>query len=253
MPADFDREQFLDDLEPSLPLAELFDVLPDVYLYVKDRESRFVHVNAAWLDIRGYDSIDRVLGLSDFDIHPRHLAARYIREDRDVMRSGQMLPNQVWLVPAGGTELRWFLSTKTPLRNRQGEICGIAGVMRDFEAAGEVFRPYQAMQDVLAYVARNYDQPIAVPDLAKLAQLSVSQFERRFKATFQMTPRQYIQRVRANAACEALVATDESVAQIAADCGYYDQSYFTKQFKRFMGITPLAYRKQGHAGELLPR
>lgn len=253
MTADYDRDRFLHQLDPSLPLGDLFDVLPDVYLYVKDRHSRFIHVNRAWLQIRGFGSVNEVLGRTDFDLHPRHLATRYIAEDQEVMRSGKLLPNQVWLVPAGGSTMRWFLSSKTPLRDRDGTVCGIAGVMRDFEAAGEVLRPYEAMQDVLAYVARRFDEQIAVPDLAKLAGLSVSQFERRFKAAFQMTPRQYIQRVRANAACEALVATDDSVAQIAADCGYYDQSYFTKQFRRFMGITPLAYRKQGQAGMVVPR
>lgn len=249
----FDRDEFLQDLDPHLPLASLFDVLPDVYLYVKDRQSRFVHVNRAWLDIRGFDSVDQVCGLTDFDIHPRHLAARYVREDQQVMKSGNMLPHQVWLVPAGGTELRWFISSKTPLRNTKGDVCGIAGAMRDFEAAGEVFRPYAAMQNVLAYVARNFEQSIAVPDLAKMVGLSVSQFERRFKQTLQMTPRQYIQRVRANAACETLVATELSVAEVAAECGYYDQSYFTKQFKRFIGLTPLAYRKQARTGEVVPR
>lgn len=253
MAKSYDRDRFLEELAPSLPLSNLFDVLGDVYLYVKDRESRFIHVNQAWLNIRGVDSPERIHGLTDFDIHPAHLAARYIREDQEVMASGKMLPNQVWLVPASGQSLRWFLSSKTPLRNRQGEVCGIAGVMRDFEAAGQVFRPYQDMQDVLAYVARNFSQQITVADLAALASLSVSQFERRFKTTFAMTPRQYIQRVRANAACEALVATNHTIAQVAADCGYYDQSYFTKQFRRFMGLTPLAYRKQGQAGAVLPR
>lgn len=249
----YDRKRFLADLDSGLPLSELFDVFPDVYLYVKDRHSRFIHTNQAWLTIRGFDSLEQIWGLTDFDLHPRHLAARYIREDQEVMRSGKMLPNQVWLVPAGGTELRWFLSSKKPLRDRDGNVCGIAGAMRDFEAAGEVFRPYEIMQEPLAYVARNLGEPISVPELAKLAGLSVSQFERRFKTTFQMTPQQYIQRVRANAACEALVASDASVAEIAADCGYYDQSYFTKQFKRFMGVTPLAYRKQAREGNVVPR
>ena len=228
----------------TLPLAALFEHEPHVYLYVKDRDSRFLHVNAAWLRMRGFNAVADVVGLNDFDLHPPHLAERYVAEDRRVMSAGRTLPNQVWLVPAGKGRLRWFLSTKTPLFDASGAVWGLAGVMRDYEAAGEVARPNRRLQDVLSYVARNYAERLAVPDLAERAGLSVSQFERNFKRVFGMTPRQYIQRVRISAACEQLVASDRPAGDVALECGFYDQSYFTKQFRRFLGETPSAYRRR---------
>ena len=228
----------------ALSLAPLFDFQPGLFLYVKDAAGRFVHVNRAWLDMRGFDGVEAVRGLTDFDLHPHHLAARYVAEDAEVRRTRRTLPNRVWLVPAGGGSLRWFLSTKTPLFAADESVCGIAGAMRDFEAAGEAHRPFAEMQDVLAHVVRNVDRPVRSAELAEIAGLSISQFERNFKRTFQMTPRHYVQQVRANAAAERLVATEESVAEVAAACGYCDQSHLTKQLKRHLGETPLKYRKR---------
>jgi AraC-like DNA-binding protein len=77
-----------------------------------------------------------------------------------------------------------------------------------------------------------------------MVHLSVSQFDRKFKRLFQMTPQQYILRVRINAAAQTLATEAISVAEIAQQAGFYDQSYFTKQFRKQMGLTPSAYRRQ---------
>jgi len=66
----------------------------------------------------------------------------------------------------------------------------------------------------------------------------MSQLDRKFKRLFQLTPQQFLLRVRLNAACQMLGSTDRSVSQIALGVGFYDQSYFTKHFRRQMGMTP---------------
>jgi transcriptional regulator GlxA family with amidase domain len=53
--------------------------------------------------------------------------------------------------------------------------------------------------------------------------------------------------VRINAASQALMTSDRSIAEIAAACGFYDQSYFTKQFRRQFAQTPSAYRERYQA------
>src|SRR4051812_228504 len=96
---DFGRfqQRFFRKLQGGLSLVSLFEYLPEVYLYVKDRRSRFVKSNEAHWKLRGFASEAEMLGLSDLDIHPQHMAERYIEEDRRVMRSRRPLPNQVWL------------------------------------------------------------------------------------------------------------------------------------------------------------
>lgn len=78
--------------------------------------------------------------------------------------------------------------------------------------------------------------------LARLAGLSVSQLDRRFKRLFQMTPREFVLRVRLNAACRMLASTEDSITDIALRTGFYDQSHFTKHFRRQIGVTPRSYR-----------
>lgn len=240
------QRRFFEKLEGSLALTPLFEYLPEVYLYVKDRRSRFVKVNEALWRLRGFESEAEMIGLSDRDIHPQHLADQYIAEDRRVMNSRSSLPNQIWLVPGKGEELKWFISSKIPLFDGRGRVIGIAGVMRDLEKAESLIRPYREMDEAIAYVLHHYAEPIEVTHLAELTHLSVSQLDRRFKRLYQMTPMQYVLRVRINAACQALTTSDRSIAEIAAACGFYDQSYFTKQFRKQFAQTPTAYRARYH-------
>ena len=81
------QQQFFEKLEGSLNLAPLFEFLPEVYLYVKDCQSRFVRVNEPLWRLRGCESEDEMIGLSDSDMHPQHLADQYIAEDQRVMQS----------------------------------------------------------------------------------------------------------------------------------------------------------------------
>src|SRR3954467_2312903 len=90
--------KFLEGVEDAGVWAQLFDVLPDVYLFVKDRRHRFVRANRSELALHGCENETEILGRTDFDFHPPALAAQYVEEDRHVMESGRPLLNQVWLV-----------------------------------------------------------------------------------------------------------------------------------------------------------
>ena len=238
------QREFLQQLAYPDDLLRLYDFLPEVYFFAKDRDGRFLLMNNAELRLHGLSSIDQALGQTDFDFHPRHLAEQYVREDRAVMDSGQALPNQVWLVGDSDGVLRWYISSKVPLRDKSGAVVGVAGVMRDFRQTESLLRPFQELEGVLSYVLEHYAERLRIEDLAALAHLSVSQFDRKFKKLFRMTPQQYLIRVRLNAASQALLNSDRSIASIADETGFYDQSSFTKQFVRQTGLTPRAFRKQ---------
>jgi transcriptional regulator GlxA family with amidase domain len=70
------------------------------------------------------------------------------------------------------------------------------------------------------------------------------QFERRFQNYFNLTPQQYLIKLRINESCDLLMQPDLNIGSIAVDLGFYDQSSFTVQFKKAMGLTPLQYRRQ---------
>ncbi len=246
------QNRFLRRLDNQLHLRQLLDCLPEVFFWAKNRLSQFVMVNRALLNMSGLKHEEEMIGKTDYDFSARDLADQYVEEDRRVMRGGVPVVNQAWLVSDCNGELKWYICRKIPLFGDGGKVIGSAGVMRDYEKADTVLEPYREMEKVVKYVFAKYAEKIDVRRLAAMAHLSVSQFDRKFKQVFQMTPQQFILRVRINAACRALTSTDQTVAQIAHRTGFYDQSYFTKQFRRQTGATPVAYRNKYRSGGTPP-
>ncbi|MEI6516767.1 MAG: AraC family transcriptional regulator, partial [bacterium] len=94
----------------------------------------------------------------------------------------------------------------------------------------------------LEHINTHYHEDISIRILAEMAHLSVSQFERKFKKTFQLTPVRHIIQVRIKAAKQLLVSTSKKISTIAQDTGFYDHSHFTREFIRETGFTPRDYR-----------
>ena len=69
-------------------------------------------------------------------------------------------------------------------------------------------------------------------------------FERKFKSYFNLSTQQYIIKLRNHEASDLLGNGSQPIRDIAFDLGFYDQSSFTVQFKKTMGMTPLQYRRQ---------
>ncbi len=242
------QRRFIERLDRPWDLGLLFDYLPDTYFYAKNLHGQFVMVNRALAALLGATGPEEMIGKTDHDFSPHDLADQYVAEDHRVMRTRKPATYQAWLIPDHRGMLKWYLSSKIPLFGKGGKVIGIAGAMRDVEKASELLAPYREMEVVLAHLLTRYEEKIDFRGLARLASLSISQLDRRFKRLFQLTPQQFLMRVRINAACQMLASTDRSISQIALRVGCYDQSCFTKQFRRQMGTTPTAYRRKYHRG-----
>lgn len=79
---------------------------------------------------------------------------------------------------------------------------------------------------------------------ATRAGLSVSQFERSFRKSLGSSPRQYVLRLRLEAASRHLAESDATIAAIALESGYHDHANFTRSFRQIMGLAPSAYRRE---------
>jgi AraC-like DNA-binding protein len=112
--------------------------------------------------------------------------------------------------------------------------------------------PWQARR-VEEYVAGNLGARIRTTDLAQVAQLSASHFTRAFKETFGETPIGYVARKRMRYAQDLMLQSGECLSQIALTCGHCDQSHFTRVFRRKVGMSPRAWRRQfAQAGPYQP-
>jgi transcriptional regulator GlxA family with amidase domain len=160
--------------------------------------------------------------------------------------AGEGIENRLELVGRFDHTAAWCMTTKMPLRNARGRIVGSAGLARPL-AAGEQISA-QHTDAALARVIERFRQRIAEPmdnvALAKLAGLSVRAFERRFRDSFHVSPQQYLRRLRVRLACQPLVFSKRSLAEIASDHGFCDQSHFGREFRRETGMSPRAYRER---------
>jgi PAS domain S-box-containing protein len=225
----------------------LFDALPDVVLFMKDRRSRFTRVNRAFLAMHGCQSMAEVIGRNDHDFHPPALAAQYVAEDERVMRSGRPMREQVWLVPDHTGLPAWYRCTKLPLVDAAGRVSGLAGILRPFVHAGKAPDEYCRLTPALQMVAGEYHRPIRVSELARACGLSISHLQREFRRLFGMSPSDYVLRTRLLLARRMLDQSTASVGEVAVTCGFYDQSHFTKAFKAHTGLPPQAYRQRSVA------
>jgi len=86
-----------------------------------------------------------------------------------------------------------------------------------------------------------HDHPVSY--YAKIANLSVCRFIRKFKNTMNISPIKYIEKIRMDKSKELLTDTDLTIYEISEVVGYNDPFYFSKVFKRNTGLSPSAYRK----------
>jgi PAS domain S-box-containing protein len=246
-PAAFKRS-FLDALDSLGGLELLFENVPNLWFWVKDREGRYITANQNSVKMCGRRTEADLIGHNDFEFFPKHNAEAFQRDDLSVVKSGLKIVDRVEPITLEDGSIRWHSTNKMPLYGRDGRIIGVAGTTRVLDAGGTPDPIYAEFSGVIDYINRNYPQPIEIGNLAKMMSLSISQFERRFKQVFQEAPVRFIVKIRVNEACKLLVNTRKPVSWIARATGFFDQSYFAKQFTKRMGLSPRQYREKYYQG-----
>ena len=95
----------------------------------------------------------------------------------------------------------------------------------------------------IRFIHANYKNEITNEQLAKLENLSVSQFIELFKRCTGTTPHSYLIELRIRNSCDLLSRSDLSVTEAALAVGYSDTHYFSRIFKSYRGITPEQFRR----------
>jgi PAS domain S-box-containing protein len=243
---------FLSRVATPASFDVLFDYLPDVLFFVKDRDGRFTRVSRGFVRLVGADSEANVLGACDADFFPGNLAEAYARDDQQVMSLGEAIVDKVELIRNADGEVDWCRTTKLPLFDDVGGTIGLCGIMRDIKRIDVNNAAFLFWTPVVEVMLNEYASALEMSALAQRVGLSISQFNRAFRKRFGTTPYVYLTNIRLNAACQLLVATDLSMAQIALRTGFYDQSHFTNRFARRHGVPPSQYRA-AHARPIINR
>lgn len=244
------RREFLDRLGPVAEvLRQMMDVVPDVGFYIKDLEGRIMAINKRNCE---YCNIKRemdAIGKRSCDLFPAVLAEAFMKRDRTVLRTRKPLVIEDYHT-ADHSNTHNFL-TIFPLEDAAGEIIGTSCVyFRKPNAINPGIDWRSRLNPTLEYTARHYSEDITTRTLADLVSMSETNFRRQFSATFGISPGRYITQIRLNAARQLLETTDKSIAEIANETGFWDQSHFTKAFKLSRRMTPGEYRRQHRTGQV---
>lgn len=98
------------------------------------------------------------------------------------------------------------------------------------------------IEPALSYISKNYlKETISVPHLAKLCNISETYLKKLFNERFGLSPKKYITKLKMDYAVEMLSSQMFSVNSIAEALGYENVYYFSRAFKKEMGISPTEY------------
>jgi PAS domain S-box-containing protein len=246
------RAELADRVERSAFLLEVFDHVPGVVVFVKDADGRYIAVNETLVRRLGLRDRRQVLGRTALDLFPPPLGARYLTQDRAVLRNGHPISDvlELHLYPSG--HHGWCLTTKVPVRGANGDVIGLAGTSRDVGPSDPAVAPLDDLAEAVRLIREEFARPLRVDDLAARAGLSPYQFGRRIRELFGLTPTKLLIKTRVDAACRMLVEEARSISEVAQACGYCDQSAFTRQFKAVVGLPPARYREHRRAARERP-
>lgn len=238
------RSRFLRRLSPDTPFYQLFDLMPDVAFFAKDRQFKLVCASQHFVERLGFQNEAQVIGKDDFDLFPPRLAENFRRDDEDVIRTGRPKLNIVELFFTDQGIPDWFVTNKLPLRDTQGRVIGVMGTVQSYEGRHRVLQPYLQLDRAVGYIREHFRGGVSVKELAHVVHLSPRQLHRKFMEVFGTSPQSFIIKLRIQAACEALQREGSQIAEVTRDLGFCDQSAFTQLFQKHVGLTPLKYQKR---------
>ena len=100
------------------------------------------------------------------------------------------------------------------------------------------------IEPAIQYLNTHYKEPVKLDFLAEQCALSANYFHKLFRNTLNLTPANYQNLLRMNAALQLLDNNRQTVKSIAYELGFTDEAHFCRSFKKHYEITPGEYRKK---------
>ena len=223
-------------------LFSLWDQNHETSFFLKDTNGVLVFVNNALVCQYHLQSKSDIIGKTDFDILPWHLAAKYRNDDLHIQETGQPMPDIYEMVVSPSGSLRWSKTSKYPVFDTNEQIIAIQGTMDYLSLDRLIMQKATKLYYILPYIDEHYST-LTVTSLANALNLSVRSLQRYFKLHLNMTPIEFVTCIKLQKACEQL-KNGKNLQTVSRHCGFCDQSYFTRVFHKHFGIYPKEYIKK---------
>ena len=238
------RESFLGAMGPDSQFYQLFDHIPGVAFFAKNREFNLMAANQHFVERFGFASEAEIIGKNDFDLFPPQLAANFRRDDEEVFETGKPKLHIIELFLGRQGIPDWFITNKLPIFDKSRNIIGIMGTVQSYEGRKQVLQSYLSIDKAVTHIREHFRERLSIEHLAKLAHLSTRQLHRKFIESFGLSPQSFIMKLRIQTACDSLQDGSRPIGEVARDLGFYDQSHFTQHFQKHMGLTPFRYQQK---------
>ncbi|MEJ6980081.1 AraC family transcriptional regulator [Pedobacter sp. P351] len=100
------------------------------------------------------------------------------------------------------------------------------------------------ISDSISFMKKNLNRQYSVLQMAQQQSLSVTHYSRMFRSKTGSSPNQYFSELKIQKSCQYLYFTNRSIKEICADLGFDDPYYFSRLFKKLMGVSPAKYKSQ---------
>ena len=234
------KEMVAEELREQIGvLAGFLDEVEGLRLVLKDLEYRYVYVSEGWSESTG---LRDVVGKTVFDVFPLWRAQKYHREEVGVIETGEIVDTfeEITMVE-GGREQVWR-SLKGP-RREGGEIVGmvILGMLVDPKMLRD--RLVDERPEAVDWMERHAMEELTMADVSEKLGMSRKSLEREFQKKTGMSPARYRAKCRVARGRDLLRYSSKTLAEIAAECGFHDQSHFSHVFQKEEGNSPGAWRQ----------
>ena len=242
------RRKWLAAMDSESGFHRLFEHLPGVFFFAKDRGGRSMFASRGILDLYKMCDESEMLGLTDRELYPDSMAAGYVKDDQCLLSGREKMVErlELWFDRQGMPD--WFVVTKLPILDRRGRPHGVMGVLRQATEHEKRLPVFQAVSKAVDLIRRDYAQRISINDIASACFQSLRQLQRQFRSAFGVTPQEFLLKTRVLAAVRLLEETNLAVSEVAVQVGFLDTSAFIHQVRQnAVGrLTPAAYRRRSH-------
>lgn len=216
----------------ELGKGDFFVIFPDTKVYYKaDRDCPWDYL---WI---GFQGVKAATYLNHAGITPEHLTGHFENTSFILTCIQQMILART---PTYHNELK-----------RQAALLQILASLMELHhetLSGDEQNdyPYRVyLQQAVDYMTDHLKENIKISEIASHIGIDRSYLAGIFKSTLEISPQEYLVTLRMNRAADLLKTTNEKISAIAADVGYGDPLTFTKMFKRYKGMSPSEWRRDG--------
>jgi PAS domain-containing protein len=162
------KEQVLSALTQHSMLTMLFDNLPGITFFVKSLDSILLSGSRSFYERLGYTKEEQMLGKTDFDFFPIHMAEHFRADDKEVMLSKCPKVQIVELFFNRHGIPDWYITNKFPILDVNGQAIGLMGTTQSYTGAKENITPYLLIDKAVEIIRSSFREKSTSLILPKL-------------------------------------------------------------------------------------